>query len=123
MSQHNASESAFFGPVSADWTINEFLEWIGADDARCHDATLGWILTAVNDALGTLVRGGAAPVAAVRALTTPARGVVAPVAAVRGLAMRVAAEPRVGERRLAELIDVAPLPVGQHTGREVLLAV
>lgn len=91
MTHANHPKFLFFGPLTAHWTISGLLEWIGADNARCHDERLVPILDAVNRALGSL--------------SMPSRGGV--VAGVRLLASRVAADPTVGERTLGALVDRA----------------
>lgn len=63
-------------PDARDWTIAEMLDWIAADDVRCHDPGLVDVL-----------------VPALAQLGEPVRRTDAPVLLVRALAVRVAAEP------------------------------
>lgn len=90
MTRFESPESVFVSPLGADWTIAQLLEWIGADDARCHDVRLRGILDAIDLALHPDRRVEAAGV----------------VALVRSVAMRVAGEPGVGERTLGEVVGV-----------------
>ncbi|WZH36822.1 MAG: hypothetical protein PIR02_19060 [Microbacterium enclense] len=102
MSHSESPESVFVGPLSVDWTIVQFLEWIGADDDRCHDERLRGILNAIDRAL----------------LSDALRPQGSVVTLVRSLAIRASAEPRVGERTLGEFVGVrepatsVPSPVG-----------
>ncbi|WP_307481120.1 hypothetical protein [Microbacterium trichothecenolyticum] len=123
MNHSIASESVFPSPIIPEWTVRELLEWIGVDDARCHDDQLTGILDAVNGALETLVAAAAEPRAAVWTLATPTRRDTAPVASVRALALRVSADPAAGERRLGDLVVAPPVPVAESTDRGILLAV
>lgn len=97
MTRSERLESAFVSPLDADWTIVHLLEWIGADDARCHDVRLFGILDAVDRALHP----------------DASRASGAVVTLVRSLAMRVAAEPDAGRRTLEEVVGVrdAEMPV------------
>jgi len=91
-------EFAYPAPLTADWTIVDLLEWIGADDERCHDERLTGILDAVLAALSR----HAAP----RVVATPVAGSV--VAQVRAVARSVAADPVVGERTLRSVVASRP---------------
>ena len=82
-------------PVLSDWTIGELLEWIGEDDARCHDATLAGVIAEIDDALAR--RTGAE--ASVLAPTSP-------VPLVRSLAARVRTDPALREARVGDLVEV-----------------
>jgi len=99
MTRSGCPDSVFVSPLDADWTIVQLLEWIGADDARCHDVRLFGILDAVDRAL--------------RLDTSRASGAV--VSLVRSLAMRVAAEPGLGTRTLGELVGA---PGAETSGAE-----
>ena len=74
-------------PVCLDWTLAELLDWIAAADARCHDERLIGVWDAIDRAL--------APTTA----PTPTAVVL-----VRALALRVAADPSLGRRRLGDVI-------------------
>lgn len=89
MTHSTTAAFPFFGPLAPDWTIDALLEWIGADDARCHEERLRPVLDAATRPLGSS--------------STPLRGAV--VAGVRVLASRVAAEPTLGERTLGALAE------------------
>ena len=99
MTRSECPDSVFVSPLDADWTIVQLLEWIGADDARCHDVRLFGILDAVDRAL--------------RPDTSRASGAV--VSLVRSLAMRVAAEPDAGRRTLGEVVGA---PGAETSGAE-----
>ncbi|MGC5083429.1 hypothetical protein, partial [Escherichia coli] len=66
-------------PIRPDWTVCGLLNWIAADDGRCHDARLDDLLDAIDRALGAV----------------PA-GVGSTVVLVRSLALRVAEVPTLG---------------------------
>ncbi|MDF2991211.1 MAG: hypothetical protein K0S37_1725 [Microbacterium sp.] len=96
MTRSESLESDFFSPLTADWTIAGLLEWIGADDARCHDERLFGILDAIDQALhpgSSRVRVGV-------------------VTLVRSVAMRVSAERSTGERTLGEVFGVRESAAG-----------
>lgn len=100
MTRSESLETVFVSPLRADWTIVQLLDWIGADDARCHDIRLRAILDAVDRALHP---------------DSPRAG-GSVVMLVRSLAMRVAADPGVGERTLGGLVGARepeePVSVG-----------
>lgn len=101
----DATASVTIGPVSPDWTIDQLVEWIGADDVRSHDEALRPLLTAVL--------AGLAPDAA-SALTPRS-----PVALVRAVASHLRAAPALRDVRLRDVagdaIAVASRPVGPAT--------
>ncbi|WP_374316010.1 hypothetical protein [Microbacterium sp.] len=77
-------------PFTPNWTIRELLDWIAADDARCHDESLIPVL-ATSD--GTDL--------------TPS----SPVALVRALAARVRRDPDLAQTRVSDLRSpVSPAP-------------
>ncbi|MFF2486554.1 hypothetical protein ACFVSU_09160 [Microbacterium sp. NPDC058062] len=82
-------------PVLSDWTIGELLEWIGDDDARCHDATLVGLLAEIDEALAP--RSGAE--ASVLAPTSP-------VPLVRSLTTRLRTEPALRDARVGDVVEV-----------------
>jgi hypothetical protein len=84
-------------PFTAQWTIAAVLEWIGADDERCHDERLFEILDAVDQALAGGSVAGARTVS--RVVVRSARVVML----VRSVASRVVADPAQGARRLGEV--------------------
>ncbi|KJL42797.1 hypothetical protein [Microbacterium trichothecenolyticum] len=93
-------------PVLSDWTTQELLEWIGADDARCHDGTLLGPLTAIDGALAAQEGGDSSALA-------PA----SPAPLVRALAARLRAEPALRDVRLGDLVDIrsqSPAPRGDR---------
>jgi hypothetical protein len=100
MTRSESLESVFVGPLRADWTVGQLLDWIGADDVRCHEVHLEGILDAVDRAL--------------HPDSSRAGGSV--VALVRSLAMRVSADPGVGERTLGGIVGACqpeePVSVG-----------
>ncbi|MGC0371179.1 hypothetical protein [Microbacterium sp. SLBN-111] len=75
---------AFPSPIAADWTLIELLEWIGADDSRCHDDRLRGLLDAIDP--GAPVGSGAV------------------VVLVRSLAARVVADPALGAMRVGDAV-------------------
>lgn len=77
-------------PIRPDWTVCGLLNWIAADDGRCHDARLDDLLDAIDRALGAV----------------PA-GVGSTVVLVRSLALRVAEVPTLGELRLGDIVTGA----------------
>lgn len=95
-----ASPDRIPSPFTAQWTIAAVLEWIGADDERCHDEGLFEILDAVDQALAGGSVAGARTVS--RAVARSARVVVL----VRSVASRVVADPAQGVRRLGEVWGV-----------------
>ena len=88
MSNTGSRERVFTSPIDLEWTVSELLDWIGADDARCHDERLDGLLNAVERALGS---------DADRARST--------VFLVRSIVARVSAEPALRDLRLDELCD------------------
>lgn len=74
-------------PITAEWTLSELLEWIGADDSRCHDERLRGLLDAIDPG---------APVA-------PSGAVVVRV---RSLAARVVADPALGAMRVGDALGL-----------------
>ncbi|MDQ1131141.1 hypothetical protein [Microbacterium sp. SORGH_AS_0888] len=94
MTRTTSSERLFLDPLTPNWTIADLLDWIAADDVRCHDTKLTVVLEAVDRALG-------APAAAVAPSS--------PVALVRAIATRAAGDPTLGARRLGDLVAVPTL--------------
>lgn len=90
MSNTGSRERVFTSPIDLKWTVSELLDWIGADDARCHDERLDGLLNAVERALGS---------DADRARST--------VFLVRSIVARVLAEPALRDLRLDELCDTS----------------
>lgn len=88
MSPQQPRERQFLSPIDPNWTFSDLLDWIGADDARCHDERLQGLLNVVERALGF---------DSARASST--------VALVRSIAARLAAEPALQDRRLDELCN------------------
>lgn len=80
----------FMSPIYPDWTVVDLLDWIAADDGRCHDDRLDDLLDAIDGALGAV----------------PAR-VGSTVVLVRYLALRVAAVPALGEQSLGDIVTAA----------------
>jgi hypothetical protein len=109
MFHSTATTSLQFGPVAPDWTIAEFVEWIAADDARCHDDSLLSVLTAIDRALERdAVQRTPAPRTA--PLTAPLAA-SSPVPLVRALAVRLRREPALRQTRVRDLISPpAPAP-------------
>lgn len=107
MTRFESPESAFLSPLRADWTIVQFLEWIGADDVRCLDVRLFGTLDAIDRALSP----------------SPAVVMAGVVTLVRSLAMRVAAEPGVGERTLGEFVGASEPEDSAPAGVDVLVPV
>ena len=101
MTRESRSDLPLQSPIDLDWTLAALLEWIGADDRRCHDARLRDLLEAID------------PGAPVRSF-----GVVV---LVRSLAARVVAEPTLGARRIRDVLGL-PVESGAEADR-VLLAV
>ncbi|MFK4836593.1 hypothetical protein ACI3KY_12775 [Microbacterium sp. ZW T2_14] len=85
----DATASATIGPVASDWTIDELIAWIGADDARSHDEALRPLLAGVL--------AGLAPDAA------PALTPRSPVALVRAITSRLRATPALRDVRLRDV--------------------
>ena len=106
MTRFESPEFAFVSPLRADWTIVQLLEWIGADDVRCHDVRLRGILDAIDRALSP----------------SPAVVMAGVVTLVRSLAMRVA-EPGVGERTLGEFVGAGEPEESAPAGVDVLVPV
>lgn len=94
MTRRESAESFVPSPLTLDWTITQLLDWIGAEDARCHDERLTELLDAVLAALSP---------GSPRAAGSPSRT----VSLVREVAVRVSEEPAAGRRRLAELTVAA----------------
>ncbi|MGN8553029.1 UNVERIFIED_CONTAM: hypothetical protein OHV15_10620 [Microbacterium sp. SLM126] len=86
MFRSDATFSPVSRPFSTYWTIRELLDWIAADDARCHDESLRPVLAAIDSA-------GLAP--------------RSPVALVRALAARVRTEPDFARTRVRDLLSPA----------------
>lgn len=91
MTRRVSPEPLFFSPLTPDWTIADLLDWIAADDARCHDERLAGILDAVCLALdpGAVVVTGRV------------------VGLVRQVAMQVSAQPGWGERMVGEAVGAS----------------
>lgn len=80
-------------PVLTDWTIREFLEWIGEDDVRCHDSTLAGALAEID---ATLSRRAGEEASALLPRS--------PAPLVRALSARLRAEPALRATRVRDLI-------------------
>lgn len=86
MSPSQPFERDYSSPIEPKWTVSELLDWIGADDARCHDDRLHGLLSTVERALGA-----------------DADGAGSTIVLVRSIVARVAAEPALRDLRLDEL--------------------
>lgn len=86
MARHPHQIDAYSNPITVEWTLSELLEWIGADDSRCHDERLRGLLDAIDPG---------APVAP--------SGVVVRV---RSLAARVMADPALGAMRVGDALGL-----------------
>ncbi|WP_022878208.1 hypothetical protein [Microbacterium sp. B19] len=91
MTRYSRPFHAFPGPITSDWSLAELLEWIGADDDRCHDDRLRGLLEAIDP--GPQVGSGAV------------------VVLVRSLAARVVADPALGAVRIQDALGL-PEAVG-----------
>ena len=97
MFRATATLARISSPVPSDWTTQEFLEWIGEDDSRCHDEQLIGVLAAIDAALDRRVGGGAV----VMVPTSPAPFV-------RALAARLREEPALRDLRIGDLAELTP---------------
>lgn len=77
-------------PVDANWTIGGLLEWIAADDDRCHDDGLRMLLLPLD-----------------RALTGDEPTTAGTVALVRALAREVREQPLLGKARISDVAGSA----------------
>ena len=106
-------------PVLSDWTTQELLEWIGADDARCHDGTLLGPLTAIDGALAAQEGGEASALGLIARAGSDSSALApaSPAPLVRALAARLRAEPALRDVRLGDLVDIrsqSPAPRGDR---------
>ncbi|ALJ21925.1 hypothetical protein [Microbacterium sp. No. 7] len=88
------TEQPYLGPFDDQWTITEIVEWFAVDDARCHDEGCRPVLAALDRALSPAGSG------------TAASGDPAPVMLLRALVARLAADPALGQMRLAEVLGI-----------------
>lgn len=104
----DATVSATLVPVAPDWTIQELIAWIAADDARSHSEALRPVLSAVlaglapDDAPTLTPRS---PVALVRAVASHLRA----TPALRDMALRDVA----GDTIRAEAVPVTAPAAGR----------
>ena len=91
MNRHDTRNDAFPRPLQPNRTVRHLLEWIGDTDEGCHDPRALVVLRAIDR---SLVPSVASPAAAVML--------------VRALAIRVSANPALGERLLAEFVEEPP---------------
>jgi hypothetical protein len=101
MFRTSATVARTSSPVLTDWTTQKLIQWIGEDDARCHDTTLVGVLAAIDEALARRAGAEASPL-------TPR----SPTPLVRALAARLRAEPVLRDLRIGDLIEVAPASTG-----------
>ncbi len=92
MFRTHASTAVHSRPVLTDWTTQELLAWIAADDTRSRDETLLPLLTAIDAAL---------PGSQATALTPSS-----PVPLVRAIARRLRADPALRDVRVRDLPGV-----------------
>lgn len=88
-------------PFSPEWTIADLLDWIAADDGRCHEEGLAPALRSIDDALAARARRQPwtvtpAAVALVRSIAAHARD-----GAVRRLTLATLLGHEAGSRRAA----------------------
>ncbi|MFT4260479.1 hypothetical protein [Microbacterium sp.] len=74
MSTLIAMSSPVLGPINPEWTIIELVEWLGAEDARQHDASLQHPLALIEAAVtGVPWASPPSTVALIRSLAVAAR--------------------------------------------------
>ncbi|GAB3596161.1 hypothetical protein [Microbacterium tumbae] len=107
------TRSEILGPISSDWTLEELLDWIAADDALLSDPLLRRPLRAVEEAL-TGTRWTVeldASLHGTRAVREPAI-----VSLVRSIALRTNRRPALRARTVAEVLTGHPSAPSRESG-------